>query len=126
MSSLQSKLSQYQNEVLNGTEIGNRINSLKNNYNSFGESSGSKGGNNGSGSSKSDGDTGSIDGGGKPGIFDTDDSFSKWFVSIADAMARYFGIKEMSMQALMALYMVAPEFSNQFRKFISKIAKTND
>lgn len=60
-------------------------------------------------------------GGGPSGPFPMKVSFSKWFVTMLDIVAQYFGIKEISMQILAVAYMIAPEIFEYVGEFMVKL-----
>jgi hypothetical protein len=60
-------------------------------------------------------------GGGKPGPFQIKVPLSKWFVTLMDIVATYFGIKEISLKVLTVAYLIAPEAFDFVGSYMAKL-----
>ncbi len=60
-------------------------------------------------------------GGGKPGPFKIKVPLSKWFVTLMDIIATYFGIKEISLKVLTVAYLIAPEVFDFVGSYMAKL-----
>ncbi|MEK7255584.1 MAG: hypothetical protein AAB316_12620, partial [Bacteroidota bacterium] len=59
--------------------------------------------------------------GGKPGPFKIKIPLSKWFVTLMDIVATYFGIKEISLKILTVAYLIAPEVFDYVGSYLAKL-----